>query len=248
MDRHHRNAIAFFYLSKCYFPKGHIYGGKISTITKEMGLSYRSVKKYTQTLLSLDFMYWHHGNLCFRSARRVREFFEDDKQRREWEKGNSLSKNLPRRHLCTVKIRKEMSIREVKIVLFAKIVEQSLRQQNWMIAKKSAERLNSVPLTGAKLARVSTAITFSNAKLAKQLYICQKTLVKYKRYWKSNGFFNIRTERPMLMAQMSLNEFNRRRSEFDGRVFWCRTSRGHEIVCRAFPSHYDSLIYPVHTQ
>ncbi|MBS4029490.1 MAG: hypothetical protein KGZ58_12745 [Ignavibacteriales bacterium] len=222
------NALAFYYSAKKKHSNSCYYGLNISNVSRETGVSFKTAKKFLKTLYEKGLVIHQPGNFVFVSQKESRKLY-----------GYKRNDN----HLCTIKITKDTSLKEIRQILYSKIIELKARQQLYK-AKQPDNRLT----TQNKRETAKQIVNFSDATLSHYLGISKGTVTTLKKYLVKKGVFEIHSQKPKRLFELSAQIFNQTYDVLQrkyGNVFLMFDRNGTSILCQCFNSVYVPMLYGV---
>jgi hypothetical protein len=173
------NSLAFYYFLKKRVVNSTIYGSRLKTVVEKTGSSYRTCKKHLNILYKKGLIVKHGGNFTLIAQRKAAQC----------------------KHLCTFKFTEEATLKEVKALLYAKIVEMKCRQQRYVYQIKADQRLRGIN-HGEK---PSETVQFSDSTLSNYLGLSRGTVQSIKKFWRSQGIFALVTPKPEFVCFVGVN-------------------------------------------
>lgn len=184
------NSLVFYIRLKMHYPKGFTQGHDLALVAKSMGVSVPTVKKHFKILLDNGVLVKDNRNYALPQ---MRDYDEHGK---------------PTGRLTTIKFDKKMSNQEIKDLLRAKVLRESLIRQGFMrdlrrdiyqkddpkrrFKAKEIKKINAYAkkyVEGRKSMKpkVTAAITLSDKTIAKWFAITREAVSRLKRRLFNDG-------------------------------------------------------------
>lgn len=213
------DSLAFFYLTKKHFSNSIV--RSVTELSRRTGVSYNTCKKHIGKLAKVNFAKQHgRGYTLISNEKAKRNFL--------FKKGD--------RHLCTIKFDSQTKLKDIKKLLFAKLLEMDCRQQRF----KTNKRLRNNKKDCVE------RITFTDQYLSKHLGISKGSVTALKSYLRAVGLFYIIRHRAKFLMRLSPDAFNAIKDTLIKRygiVFLHRNKYGGTNLYQAYSTEYEPIRY-----
>jgi hypothetical protein len=206
---HWINALSFLYYVKCRYKNSCLYNHSLRKTAKKLGISHQCLKNNLDILRSKKLIRNSGNHIIFEGIKTVRKLF---------------AKSKKDKHLCTILLKKNHSLSEIKDLLNLKIIEMNLRQQKHMANLKQEYAYFKLPNYGTikQWKRLKKKVEYnkdienapvnhgflSDSKLSSILNVSTRTVSKIKKRLKNLKLINYITERPKPLFSVSKRVFN----------------------------------------